>query len=299
MEDSRQPVIRRWTDHLFGGIDMKWWKVIVFAVAAAALTAIFLIIPVFKDTSFRKMGETFEAWILFAVIIMANCRSPLDSALKTFVFFLISQPLIYLLQVPFSWQGWALFGYYKYWFFWTLLTFPMAYVGWYIRKKNWLSLLIFLPVILYLTLVYVSSFSFAFRHFPRSLVAALFCLGQVLLYLYVFVPKLWQKILGFLAPLAVILLLTLFQPKASIDFNDFLPDDPILSEAAVAVSEDTDFAVISVASTGRDSMIHVNAKGYGRTDFTIRDGDKEYLYSLEIYEDENGHTQTRITRKEG
>ena len=299
MEDSRQPVIRRWTDHLFGGIDMKWWKVIVFAVAAAALTAIFLIIPVFKDTSFRKMGETFEAWILFAVIIMANCRSPLDSALKTFVFFLISQPLIYLLQVPFSWQGWALFGYYKYWFFWTLLTFPMAYVGWYIRKKNWLSLLILLPVILYLTLVYVSSFSFAFRHFPRSLVAALFCLGQVLLYLYVFVPKLWQKILGFLAPLAVILLLTLLQPKASIDFNDFLPDDPILSEAAVAVSEDTDFAVISVASTGRDSMIHVNAKGYGRTDFTIRDGDKEYLYSLEIYEDENGHTQTRITRKEG
>ena len=299
MEDSRQPVIRRWTDHLFGGIDMKWWKVIVFAVVAAALTAIFLIIPVFKDTSFRKMGETFEAWILFAVIIMANCRSPLDSALKTFVFFLISQPLIYLLQVPFSWQGWALFGYYKYWFFWTLLTFPMAYVGWYIRKKNWLSLLIFLPVILYLTLVYVSSFSFAFRHFPRSLVTALFCLGQVLLYLYVFVPKLWQKILGFLAPLAVILLLTLLQPKASIDFNDFLPDDPILSEAAVAVSEDTDFAVISVASTGRDSMIHVNAKGYGRTDFTIRDGDKEYLYSLEIYEDENGHTQTRITRKEG
>lgn len=299
MEDSRQPVIRRWTDHLFGGIDMKWWKVIVFAVAAAALTAIFLIIPVFKDTSFRKMGETFEAWILFAVIIMANCRSPLDSALKTFVFFLISQPLIYLLQVPFSWQGWALFGYYKYWFFWTLLTFPMAYVGWYIRKKNWLSLLILLPVILYLTLVYVSSFSFAFRHFPRSLVAALFCLGQVLLYLYVFVPKLWQKILGFLAPLAVILLLTLLQPKASIDFNDFLPDDPILSEAAVAVSENTDFAVISVASTGRDSMIHVNAKGYGRTDFTIRDGDKEYLYSLEIYEDENGHTQTRITRKEG
>ena len=299
MEDSRQPVIRRWTDHLFGGIDMKWWKVIVFAVVAAALTAIFLIIPVFKDTSFRKMGETFEAWILFAVIIMANCRSPLDSALKTFVFFLISQPLIYLLQVPFSWQGWALFGYYKYWFFWTLLTFPMAYVGWYIRKKNWLSLLIFLPVILYLTLVYVSSFSFAFRHFPRSLVAALFCLGQVLLYLYVFVPKLWQKILGFLAPLAVILLLALLQPKASIDFNDFLPDDPILSEAAVAVSEDTDFAVISVASTGRDSMIHVNAKGYGRTDFTIRDGDKEYLYSLEIYEDENGHTQTRITRKEG
>ncbi len=41
-----------------------------------------------------------------------------------FFFFLISQPLIYLLQVPFSSMGFELFIYYKYWFIWTLLTIP-------------------------------------------------------------------------------------------------------------------------------------------------------------------------------
>ena len=100
------------------------------------LTAIFLIMPVFRNTSFERMGVYLEAWIFFAIIIMANCKTPLESALKTFIFFLISQPLIYLIQVPFSSMGWQLFGYYRTWFIWTLLTFPMAYIGWYIKKKT-------------------------------------------------------------------------------------------------------------------------------------------------------------------
>ena len=42
-----------------------------------------------------------------------NSKSPVDSAIKCFLFFLISQPLIYLIQVPFSSQGWHIFVYYK------------------------------------------------------------------------------------------------------------------------------------------------------------------------------------------
>ena len=91
MDDTKKDnLLKRAIGKLYGGIDMKWWKVIVFAVATAALTAVFLILPVFRDTSFERMGVTFEAWIFFAVIIMANCRKPLESALKTFVFFLVS-----------------------------------------------------------------------------------------------------------------------------------------------------------------------------------------------------------------
>ena len=129
MTDKKQSLLRRCTDKLFGGIDMKWWKVIVLAVASAVITFIFLVVPIFENTSFYNMGVTFEAWILLAVFIMANCKKPLESALKTFVFFLISQPLIYLFQVPFSNMGWGLFMYYRYWFYWTLLTFPMAFAG--------------------------------------------------------------------------------------------------------------------------------------------------------------------------
>ena len=103
----------RYLNRLFGGLKMSWPRVILFAVGAAVLTAVFLIVPVFKNSSFERMGVYLEAWVLFSVLIMANCRKPLEAALKTFVFFLVSQPLIYLFQVPFSWMGWGLFGYYE------------------------------------------------------------------------------------------------------------------------------------------------------------------------------------------
>ena len=163
---KQDTILKRLTDTVYGGLNMSWPVVIIYAVLTAVVNAVFLIIPAFKETSFYYMGVTFEAWIFFAVIIMANCRTPLDSALKTFVFFLISQPLIYLFQVPFSSMGWNLFGYYRFWVLWTIVTLPMAYVGWYIRKKNWLSVLILLPVMFVLTLDGVGSLMFAFRHFP-------------------------------------------------------------------------------------------------------------------------------------
>ena len=295
MTGSKKSIIRRCADKLFGGIDMKWWKVIVFAVATAVVTTIFLVCPIFLNTSFIKMGETFEAWILFAVIIMSNCKKPLESALKTFVFFLISQPLIYLFQVPFSDMGWGLFSYYRYWFIWTILTFPLAFAGWYIRKKNWVSLLILFPVILFLTFTYVSSFQFTFKHFPYQLVTALFCLAQVIVYLYVFTPKLWQRLTGFFVPLAAVIILMLATPKVQLEGNTFLPDDPVLTDSAVATSENSDIAVVTVTETGKDSMISIKANSFGSTGFIIIDGSKEYRYNLEIYEDEGGHSQTRIT----
>ena len=70
---------------------------------AGVFTAAMAILPVFQNTSFSTIVVTFEVWILFGITIIMNSRSNLDSALKCFVFFLISQPLVYLLQVPFAW----------------------------------------------------------------------------------------------------------------------------------------------------------------------------------------------------
>lgn len=284
---------RRLTDRLYGGLPMSWPAVILFAVGTAVLTALFLIVPIFKDTSFERMGVTFEAWIFFAVLIMANCKQPLESALKTFVFFLVSQPLIYLLQVPFSYMGWGLFGYYRTWFIWTLLTFPMAWVGWYITKRNWWSLLILVPVLLLLSIEGVGCARAAAAHFPRLLVAAIFCLGQVLLYLYVFTEKRPQRLVGLL-PLAAALVILLSRPQVQLNSTMFLPDDPILTEAAVVSVEDESLAEISVANNGEDSMIRVQAGKYGTTGFAIHDGESEYRYTLTVYQDEGGHDQIRI-----
>ena len=275
MEKPKSNPVKNALNKLYDGINMTWPKVILFAVGTAVVTSVFLIVPVFENTSFERMGVTFEAWIFFAVILIANCKKPLESALKVFVFFLISQPLIYLLQVPFSWMGWSLFGYYWTWFLWTLLTFPMAFIGWYIKKKNWLSLLILAPVLYLLPVDYVGAFRDIIRHFPTLLVTALFCLGQVIVYLLVFTSNLWQKLLGFLAPLAVVIGLLLAQPPVDVNANLFLPDEPVLTEEAVVSVADQEVAQVSLSSAGEGSTVWVEATQVGETTFTITDGDRE------------------------
>ena len=298
MERSKKPVsvLRRFTDKLFGGLNMSWPAVILFAVGAALLTFAVLMIPAFEKTSVIRIGETVEAWILFAVIIMANCKKPLESALKTFVFFLISQPLIYLLQVPFSWMGWGLFQYYRHWFILTLCTFPAAFLGWYIKKKNWLSLLILLPVLGLLTYYYVDGFQTAFRHFPRLLLMAVFCLAQVLLYLYAFTEKLWQRLVGLLVPLAAVLVIMFTKTPGEMSFSDFLPDDPALSEQAVVYVIDDENTKITLVNSSEGS-IRVQTNHFGTIPFEIKDGDHTYRYEMEIYESNEGSTRVRITPK--
>ncbi len=167
---------------LFGGIDLTWKKVILLAVAAGVYTAIMAILPVAKDTSFADITISFEVWILFGVFLIMNSRSPLDSGLKCFVFFLISQPLVYLLQVPFSWLGWGILGYYRNWILWTLLTFPMGFVGYYLKRDKWWGLLILTPVMLFLGIHYSGFLGQTCFLFPRHLLSTLFCAGTILLY---------------------------------------------------------------------------------------------------------------------
>ena len=112
---------------IFGGINLTWPKTIILAIVIAVYTGLINQIPFLLNTSFRDIAITLEAWMFFAMIIMMNAKSSLDFALKTFIFFLISQPLIYLVEVPFL--GWNIMSYYRNWIFLTILTFPMAYVG--------------------------------------------------------------------------------------------------------------------------------------------------------------------------
>ncbi len=292
---EKKSALRRITDKLYGGIDLTWPKLILYAAGTAVLTAVLLTVPVFKGTSFARMGETLEAWIFFAVIVMANCKKPLESALKTFVFFLISQPLIYLLQVPFSWQGWGLFRYYKFWFILTLFTFPAAYIGWYIKKRNWLSLIILLPVMCLLAYMCKDGMKHVIYSFPNMLIMVLFCVLQVLLYLYVFTEKISQKLIGLAVPAAFVAVMLLMPPNADFSTSQFLPNSPALTENAVAASDDTGIAEIAVTGNGADSTVRIRAHAYGATTFTVKDGEKEYRYRIRIYEEELGTSRVEIT----
>lgn len=297
---SKENPFRRAADRVFGGIHMSWVKVILLAVFAAGLTSVFLILPVFDNTSFREMGVYFEAWVLFGVFLMTNGKTPLDAALKTFVFFLISQPLIYLIQVPFSSLGWGLFGYYRYWFIATLLTFPAAYIGWYLKKGSWLSLLILTPVNLLLACLGVGFLKDRLiPDFPNHLISVLFCFGQIALYLLVFFRG-WQKRLtGAAAPILLCAILLLCGPALDTGVIMPVPGDPApaLSAQATVRMEDESYGEASLRITPDGARINVRMKKYGRVKLIITDGEKEYVYYAETVT-ENGHTHVDIIPEE-
>ena len=170
--------MKKLMNKIFGGLKITWPKLIIFAVVMGIYTALMaMLVP--DGNSFHDIAVTLEWWVLPAILIIYNSKKPLDAALKTFIFFLISQPLVYLIQVPFNEMGWGLFGYYRYWFIITLLTFPGAYVGWFIKKDKWYSGVILSAMTVLLVIIgvdYVKGFS---SNFPNHFLSACYCFAII------------------------------------------------------------------------------------------------------------------------
>ena len=171
---------------IFGEVNLSWLKLVIFAIIAGVYTAIMAILPITNNTSFADITISFEVWILFGIFIIMNSKSAKDSALKCFIFFLISQPLVYLIQVPFSSLGFGIFVYYKYWFIWTLLTIPMGFLGYYIKKDKWWGLIILTPILVLLGLHYKKFLGETLYSFPNHLLSMIFCVITLLTYHYVY-----------------------------------------------------------------------------------------------------------------
>ena len=164
---------------IFGGIKMTWKRLILFAVISGVITGLIALLTP-DNNSIHQIAVTFEAWVVLAIIVVVNCDRPLDAALKTFVFFLISQPLVYLVQVPFSRMGFGLFSYYwPYWFIWTAATLPGAFIAWYIKKDDLPGALILSVALAGLIWIGTDYLKAVISHFPRYLLAMLFCYGAV------------------------------------------------------------------------------------------------------------------------
>lgn len=175
---------------LFGGLNLTWPKIIIAAVIMGIYTAVMAMLPITKDTSFADISISFEVWVLFGILIIVNCHAPIESALKCFVFFLISQPIVYLIQVPFNRYGWGIFQYYPFWFYWTLFTLVMGFVGYYMRKDKWWSILILVPMQAILGYQFGIFLRETTSFFPNHLLSAIFCVASLIIYpLYVFHEK--------------------------------------------------------------------------------------------------------------
>ena len=261
---------------LFGGIDLTWKKLIISSILIGVITALIAIIPIFRFTSFEGITTTLEAWILFGIIIIMNSKSSKDSALKCFVFFLISQPLIYLIQVPFSWQGWHLFSYYKFWFMWTILCIPMGYIGYYIKKDKWWGYLILFPMIL-LTAeslnTYAQYFTFSY---PKYSLICLFCASAMIIYpIYLFNNK---KIQIFGATLSTILILiitvlNILNPYVYHTCLSYPSDNKSIDNTYKIYLKDNKYGNLEIKynENVEDYMIYADFKKEGKTKFYIED----------------------------
>ncbi|MCQ2479735.1 MAG: hypothetical protein MJ120_03760 [Clostridia bacterium] len=182
-------------------IKMTWLKVIIMALAFGAGTAAIALIPIFKGTSIYNIAVCFEFWFIPAVLIGINCKKPLEAALKVFVFFLISQPLVYLIQMPFSTLSAGDFlNYYKYWLVWTFLMLPGGVMVWLGTKKSWVGLLDAVVASAFLFFIeFPNHFSTLLKDgFPNQLLACIFILVEVVFIILIFAKEAKQRVIAFI-----------------------------------------------------------------------------------------------------
>ncbi len=166
---------------IYGNLKMSWLTVILFAVAVGVYTGLVMMIDALNETSFQDIGIAFEWWVIFAVIVVVNCNKGWEAALKCFVFFLISQPIIYAVQILFghlaSDLAWI---YYKTtWLPATFLTLPGGFIAYYCKKQNMLGAVILGLGNTIQALMGVSYFYRAFNSFPNHILSAIVCFASI------------------------------------------------------------------------------------------------------------------------
>lgn len=275
---------------LFFAQKMSWLKVILFSLAAAVVTAAILLIPIFEGTSFYNIGVTFECWILFAIIIIMNCKTVWDAVLKTFVFFLISQPLIYILQIPFGELSWDMFlYYYRPWAIWTVLCLPGAAIAWLVKKDNLLSALILSVATSFLAILGVGFAEKCTETFPFQLLSVIFCFGQAVVLILVLLKRKRNRIIAGCITLVVTIAVTaflLFTAPSVASRGTIYDLDGNHEWQIVSQAQDGDIATVSF-DEGSGDYVRIVANTYGTQEVLLENELGETVTLLITYDAEN------------
>ncbi len=158
-----------------GDTRLSWGSFFIFTAVVPIISGLLAVVPAFKNTSLSDSVDTMEWWILFGVFVIISSGSKRESAIRCFLFFLISQPLNYLVRVPFYPGGFSIFYRYPRWFIATFFTLIMGYAGYKIKEDSFISALILSPFTAVLGLI---GCHYCFRcasSFPRHLLSAICC----------------------------------------------------------------------------------------------------------------------------
>lgn len=253
---------------------MSWVFVLIFAVLTGAVTAGLNLIPALKDTSLQDPAIYYDVWFLFAIFIVVNCKKWWEASLKTFVFFLVSQPLIFLIEVPFTADGFGIFRYYKYWFIITILTLPGAAIAYQIKRKDTLSLIVLSVATGYLGFAAADHLYDLISSFPNHLISVIFCVVVSVMLVFIILDKKWHRIVG-VSIIAVVMIVSLIVTKPITDYDVTLPEGNWTYEI-------DDSSVVSVEDNGDGNYkLVAEDKGIAFVLFTDEKGNKiEYAVTV-------------------
>lgn len=276
---------------IFGGLNITWPRLIIAAIIIGVVVGTLMTLPFLKDTSFQDIGISFECWILFGIIIIVNSKTPLDAALKCFIFFLISQPLIYLVQVPFYSDGFGIFNYYGRWFIWTLCTLPMGFIGYYIKRGNLLSSLILATMTSFLAVLGVDYIHRFASIFPNHLLTIVFCFALIPCLIFAILKGAKERIVAFVITLIAAIAIIFYVGNSVYELSTAVnPADYGLSvdsgwTAKIEGAAPGEVAIEEVEDQYYLSITIEASKDY---DVTLRsDTGEEYRYDV-IYDAETG-----------
>ena len=273
---------------LFGGVNLTWKRIIIGAIVIGVLVGLLNSIPFLYDTTITDIATYFDFWIFCGIFIIMNSKSNKDAALKCFIFFLISQPLIYLVEVPFKSLGWELFKYYIPWFIWTILTIPMGYIGYYIKKDKWYGLVILLPMLLFLGNglgAAIINFKYGF---PKHIINLLFIIISFITYPLVLFNDKKIKYIGLVTSI-IIMLIFGFKPMinpSTYDTSIKCSDEIIMFDNTYkAYLEDNSYGSLSIVYNKDIESYCINAsfRKQGDTKVVLEssNGNKKY-YDIHI-----------------
>ena len=273
---------------LFGEVNLTWKKVIIAAIVIGICVGLLNSVNGLYDTTITDIATYLDFWILCGIFIIMNSKSNMDSALKCFVFFLISQPLIYLVEVPFNSLGWDLFVNYNFWGKVTVLTFPMGYIGYYMKKNKWYSFLILLPLLIILGLDLEPAISNFKYSFPKHIINLLFVIASFIIYPLVLFKDKKIKYIGLSISIIIMIVFGIKPVLTSSTYDTTLKcadDNIIFDNKYKAYLEDSKYGDLSISYNKQLEKYCIDAslKKPGNTKVILEDenGNKKY-YDIEI-----------------
>lgn len=197
---------------IFGKLKMSWFTVILFAIATGLYTGIMMVIPSLKNTSFQDIGTFYEWWVIFAIIVVVNCKKEIEAAFKCFIFFLISQPIIYGVQILLGYLTLenALIFYRTTWLPMTFLTLPGGFIAYFCKKQNVVGAIILGIGNTILGAMGIHYIKELLTSFPHHLLSAIVCFVSIVILSFYIQKEKRNKIIAIITPIILVGALAIF-----------------------------------------------------------------------------------------